>query len=369
MNLFGIGSSGEIEAAGLIPLATPSSIGVAQTRFLRRLRLHAILLEAGEEDADAPLVRSTFLERAAREGIRLVSIGPPALAWSSVAPELSLCAVSPAEEARAIAANVPRTALVSDASDDLSTRLEPLLLSPWVPGKADRPLRGALLKASLSPPLCWFTTDRFEEIRTIEDLELRLGKPATILCLGNGPSSEDPEVEGLAYDALFRVNHAWLERGLLTAPDVIFTGKRDTLLAYRAATIFAVQTEYAMRKIMLRSFGLSRRRRPIFSTDRLGCMDSASFGTFKPSNGAAMIATAAALDPAHLIVAGLDLFSDSRGAYPGQNQTPNAYTPTHNRDSEEVFLLETLSRVTGKVTVIGPVLKERFARYLEDSSN
>ena len=39
----------------------------------------------------------------------------------------------------------------------------------------------------------------------------RLGRPTTILCLGNGPSSEDPRIPP-EHDCLFRVNWVWRKR-------------------------------------------------------------------------------------------------------------------------------------------------------------
>src|SRR3546814_10756037 len=65
------------------------------------------------------------------------------------------------------------------------------------------------------------------KIRRIDDLDSlgeALGRPRTILCLGNGSSSEDPEIAGVQFDRLFRVNDLWVKRGLLTRPDMVFTG-------------------------------------------------------------------------------------------------------------------------------------------------
>ena len=55
-----------------------------------------------------------------------------------------------------------------------------------------------------------------------------------------------------------------------------------------------------------------------------------------------MIATAVALQPRRLIIAGIDMFSDPSGAYPGDDSTPNAYVLVHDADLERRFIMETL---------------------------
>jgi len=46
------------------------------------------------------------------------------------------------------------------------------------------------------------------EIANLAALRSRLGSPDSILCLGNGPSSESAQVPK-AFDRLFRVNWIW----------------------------------------------------------------------------------------------------------------------------------------------------------------
>src|SRR3546814_12342215 len=80
--------------------------------------------------------------------------------------------------------------------------------------------------------------ERYDDVPALREA---LGHPDTILCLGNGPSSEDPDVAKVRYDALFRVNSLWLKRGFLTTPDMVFTGSSSTLSAVRDA-IFGMET-------------------------------------------------------------------------------------------------------------------------------
>ena len=64
-------------------------------------------------------------------------------------------------------------------------------------------------------------------IASWEQLCRRLGEPKSILCLGNGPSSEDADIDRSRYDCLFRVNWIWRERARHADPDVVFTADLD----------------------------------------------------------------------------------------------------------------------------------------------
>ena len=155
---------------------------------------------------------------------------------------------------------------------------------------------------------------------------------------------------------------------------MIFTGKRDTLKAYRHPVIYGLQSGIAARRIMLRAIGIprpsvdagpSRQRIPLFvAGDRLQ-----DFGSYLPTNGAVALATAVALGPQRLIIAGMDLFSDPRGSYPGDTTTPNAYTVAHDRDAEADFILRTLAACPGEVVVVGEVLRQRWEAYRSGTSS
>jgi len=254
----------------------------------------------------------------------------------------------------------------------LFDELAPHLASHLTRSKRHRPFEDRLLDAMAHPPLRWITRDRFRVLESLEELAAALNHPRVIACLGNGPSSEDPALATMPFDALFRVNHAWVGRQApqpaLARPQVIFTGKRDTLKAYRQPTIYALQSGTAARRIMLRAVGIPRppaaagrrpQRIPLFvAGDRLQ-----DYGPYLPTNGAVALATAVALQPQRLIVAGMDLFSDPRGSYPGDTTTPNAYTVAHDRDAEADFILRTLAACPGEVVVVGEVLRRRWDAY------
>ncbi len=57
-------------------------------------------------------------------------------------------------------------------------------------------------------------------IGKLEDLKTRLGRCDTIICLGNGPSSEDLRLADFQEARLFRVNWIWTHRGWFAAPDM-----------------------------------------------------------------------------------------------------------------------------------------------------
>src|SRR3546814_18647479 len=76
-----------------------------------------------------------------------------------------------------------------------------------------------------------------------------------------------------------------------------------------------------------------------------------------------MLATAVALQPRHLVVAGVDLFNHPAGAYPGDAVTPNAYTAAHEPGTELALLLEALSLYEGDLTILSPALRERWKEF------
>ena len=197
----------------------------------------------------------------------------------------------------------------------------------------------------------------FTELASTDALAARLQRPGTIMCLGNGPSSEDSALGELTYDALFRVNHSWQERKQFDAPDVVFTAQHATLKACRSPAVFVFQTLDAEHKVLRRAWTLWRKL-VYLNAERAGVCDPSQFAPYKPTNGAVMIATAVALAPARLIVAGIDLFSDPRGAYPGDQHGANAYTPAHDREIEARFILATLRNYPGEVKIIGDALLE-----------
>ena len=55
-------------------------------------------------------------------------------------------------------------------------------------------------------------------------------------------------------------------------------------------------------------------------------------------------------------------FAGPEGAYPQDGATVNDYSVGHDRQLESDFLLDTLARFSGKLTILSPALAEAFER-------
>ncbi len=268
-----------------------------------------------------------------------------------------IVAVAPHDDAVAIAADALTPLLRRDLKGLRSERrpvqraIERLALA-----SVDRPLGRRL------------TGRRAERITTLDTLAAALGRPRTILCLGNGPSSEDPRVRAVAFDALFRVNHLWKDRGVLTDPDLVFTGSQHTVKNVPRA-IFAISAPHHEGRLLLT--GLTRRtgsRYRFVMLQQLGIgFPRTVLGDAAPTNGAYMLATAVALRPERLVIAGIDLFRHEAGAYPGDSATPNAYTHRHDPAFEERLILDTLRGFEGEIEIVGDILRALWEETCEDS--
>ncbi len=257
------------------------------------------------------------------------------------------------------------------AADKALDHLTPLLgkNQKWT-NRGDRPLSRMLarwLHRRLNNPVRAPRYKRF--IQRYDDknqLRKSLGSPEIILCLGNGPSSEHPDLGQTAHDALFRVNHSWMNRSVLVNPDVVFTGGKSSMRALKAP-IFGLQHQTG-EMVLLETRGpwAFRHRLRYFSMERLGrYLEDFDWGTHRPTNGAAMIAMAVALKPKRLIIAGIDLFRHPDGSYPGDQATPNAYTPAHSSDKELAFMFHHLDRFDGEVVIFGEILDREWRLHLE----
>ena len=191
------------------------------------------------------------------------------------------------------------------------------------------------------------------------ELNDRLGRPATILCLGNGPSSEDPRIPA-EHDCLFRVNWVWRKRGIRTDPRVVFTADPDLPPPDRRA-ILAFPTRADAERILG-----DHRRAGVLPPAYL--VMSEMPGNFVPqtgpipTNGALMLAAAVSLRPARLVIAGIDLYADARGKYPGELEEANEYAPIHDRDTEIAFLRAVLAPFSGEIVIVGDRLRAALGR-------
>jgi hypothetical protein len=212
-----------------------------------------------------------------------------------------------------------------------------------------------------------FLGARARRIDTLDELRAALGRPQAILCLGNGPSSEDSAIAREAHDCLFRVNHRWLERGVYCNPQMVFTGQKRTLFTLHGKPIFAFQTRRAEAHLVTHQiFNPLCRRMRFVTLERIGVLRDLDWDGVRPTNGATMLAVAVALKPKRLIVAGIDLFEDPAGPYPGDDKTPNEYVVVHERGMETEFILETLQNYRGELVIIGNVLAKKWATRSEE---
>jgi hypothetical protein len=311
------------------------------------------------------LVKQAYLS-----GIGIAAIGIPEIARNR--PKKSLLAMAdwivPKDRAAAESLRAEGLAVADLTTEDLaeSTRWGDLIAHLNVLMSRRPPARRLLQKniASRLDHPRWrpILAMRARRIESLEEFKAELGNPRTILCLGNGPSSEDPALDKVKYDALFRVNHRWLKRGRLCRPDVVFTGQKRTLFTLRGP-IFALQTPRAEAHLVTHQiFNPLCPKMRFVTLQRLGILDNRDWDGIRPTNGATMIATAVALAPDRLIIAGIDLFEDPAGAYPGDDQTPNDYVLVHERQLEIGFILETLRKFRGELVVLSKALADRLEK-------
>ena len=210
-----------------------------------------------------------------------------------------------------------------------------------------------------------FHKRRLNELRSFAEIRSSLGNPKSILCLGNGPSSEDARLSELEYDTIFLVNHRWLERGVLTSANAIFTGALDSVLAFGKDALYVfIEHERSMR--IIRKAKQRIRKLSFCNAEDLG-FPIEQFYPYQPTNGLIMIYVAVNLRPDKLTIAGVDLYCDPRGCYPGETSTPNVYTSGHDSHRELDLILCLLKSYQGDLTIIGDRLKYEYERHISEN--
>jgi hypothetical protein len=239
---------------------------------------------------------------------------------------------------------------------DLKALREPNMLSQLATGMPAKLARSPRWRGAIS----W----RIRRYDNLSELKNRLGAPSSIMCLGNGPSSEAPILASMKCDALFRVNHSWMNRGFLLDADVVFTGGKPTMRAVSRA-ILGVLTPDAERNLLwLRSYHPLYGRFEFFNVNAMAeSIKKYDWGHLRPTNGVCMLATAIALKPDRLIVAGIDLFQHPDGSYPGNAIAANAYSPGHSRDTELDFIMQLFSAFSGEITIVGDILRSAWEQH------
>jgi hypothetical protein len=193
------------------------------------------------------------------------------------------------------------------------------------------------------------------EIADLETLRDRLGHPATTLCLGNGPTSEGPDIP-LNFDCLFRVNWVWRDREFLVEPDVVFTGDPDEPTPGSGA-IIGFPTEAEAQQI-LRNYPTPT---DWFKVSSLLRYHKPRRDHFMPTNGALMIAVAVALAPRRLVISGIDLYLHPQGKYPGGGENHNTYDAIHSRETDITFMRYALSLYQGELAILSNALSRELS--------
>lgn len=224
-----------------------------------------------------------------------------------------------------------------------------------LPEKPDRSTR----RSPWTEPLVRLAAGR--PISALDDLKHRLGTPAAILCLGNGPSSEDPAITAFGEASLFRVNWIWRERGHFTRPDLVFTADPDLPdRDHRPILAFPRRRDglpIAARHIL---HGRGPRAGYLFC-DELEPTAAEIGADPIPTNGALMIAIAAALKPKRLGIAGIDLYRHPAGRYPGDGQAIDGYARQHRIELDLDLIRRSLASFEGEVVIFGTALQEALA--------
>ncbi|MEO3429337.1 hypothetical protein AAFN88_10800 [Pelagibius sp. CAU 1746] len=361
-----------------VVLPPPLPFAYIANRFLINLNVRCLMILGDLQPGDRPILRAANRRAtpsaigqmpggAAAPDARALGAGPERIEHHFVLDAAAADRLAGAGVAR------QRISLLAGAAEDRTAAAMPVLARLLMQDlklnrSKQRPIRRRLealaLWAMAQPRLRRLLAGHVRRLDDIEALRRALGDPRTILCLGNGPSSEAPEVGKVEYDVLFRVNHSWLERGFLTRPDMVFTGSKATLATVKGA-IFGLQSIKSEARLLV-----TRLMRPDLKGLRYATIER--FGLYlseprwdgvRPTNGAAMLAVAVALQPARLVISGVDLYSHPAGSYPGDSRIPNAYSPGHEAESELALLMEALSLYQGELVILSQALQDRWDEY------
>ncbi len=199
-----------------------------------------------------------------------------------------------------------------------------------------------------------------QRIADWDELADCLGHPQRIVCLGNGPSSEQPALAAFAGETLFRVNWRWRERGFLAAPRLVFVGDPTTPRHVGAAVLGFRSAEDANYVLWRQCLGLRPPRFRYFIFDAMKGAGSQGWAA-RPTNGALMVATAVALRPQRLVIAGIDLYSHPQGRHPGASDAHDGYNRVHERDVEIEMIRQALAGFGGELRILSPILAAALA--------
>lgn len=349
---------------GLLSLAPPLPNRLSAEIYLRRLKVRGFVFI----ESDLPTRSSHLIAALKRSAIGILTVTgrdaaklPQQDAVSAASEALVCVCKSPNESS--LPAHV--TGMTSaDLADRLGVMLARDLKALREPNMLLRAAAAVPAKLVASPRWRHRVSWRLKRYDSISALKQRLGSPRVIMCLGNGPSSEESVLATLHKDSLFRVNNKWCGRQFLTRADVVFAGGKPTFRSI-SDCVFGVPTSEAERSLLLvRSYNLLLQRLEYFNVlDMAPMVGQYHWGHLRPTNGACMLATAVALAPDKIIVAGIDLFQHPAGSYPGNSAVPNSYSPGHSRDRELDFMMKLFDSYRGEIVIVGELLEKAWHKY------
>jgi len=166
---------------------------------------------------------------------------------------------------------------------------------------------------------------------------------------------------GSANHERLSVNWNWRGRNWLTAPDMVFTADPD-LPGFGRRPVIAFPTAAMGRPILLRHV---RAMRPpsagyVF-LDEFDPPVADLSGTMIPTNGALMIAIAAALEPERIVIAGMDLYQHPEGRYPGDTAALGGYSREHSAGIDLSLIRATLGGFGGETIILSDNLRTALA--------
>ena len=80
-------------------------------------------------------------------------------------------------------------------------------------------------------------------------------------------------------------------------------------------------------------------------------------GPMIPTNGALMIAVAAALDPERIVISGMDLYQHPQGRYPGDTAAQDGYSREHSAEIDLNLIRAALGGFAGEVIILSDNLR------------
>jgi hypothetical protein len=143
---------------------------------------------------------------------------------------------------------------------------------------------------------------------------------------------------------------------------MVFVGDLATT-ARISSCVFGFRTIAWESEILLRHllFHLTLRRLEYFTYERVSRLLSDERWPTHPTNGVVMVATAVGLRPKKIIIAGMDLYEDPAGRYPGDVVGDNNYPQIHSREVEVHALCSIIAQFSGETCILSEPLRQALA--------